>query len=180
MFICSKGIDFSGNPEVGSFKDYRQIFQLIKEYNLKTTVHTAEIWNDPDLEFILKEVKPERIGHAVCLDKSHQSYLLNEYRIPIEICPSSNLMTRLVDSIENHPFADFWGVDRQYPLTICTDDRGMFNTSLTREQYLICSSFNLSIKDIFYLNKQALKFIFDQSDYTIKHLNLKNNLYSQF
>jgi adenosine deaminase len=150
---------------------------LIKDYNLKTTVHIAEVWNDPDLDFILKEVKPERIGHAVCLNKSYQAYLLSENRIPIEICPSSNLMTRLVDSIDNHPFLDFWGVDREYPLAICTDDRGMFNTSLTREQYLICSSFNFSIEDIFYLNKRAIKFIFDQSDVTLVQLKTKFDSY---
>lgn len=166
------GIDFSGNPEVANFKDYKQVFELTKKYKLKITVHTAETWNDPDLDYIIKSVQPDRIGHAVCLSKEYQQYLLAN-PIPIEICPSSNLMTKLVSSLEDHPFNEFWAINRKYPLVICTDDRGMFDTSLTREQLLICNTFKLSIQDIFYLNKRVLRFIFDKSANTLSRLETK-------
>lgn len=171
--LCpQKGIDFSGNPEVANFKDYKQVFELTKKYKLKITVHTAETWNDPDLDYIIKSVQPDRIGHAVCLSKEYQQYLLAN-PIPIEICPSSNLMTKLVSSLEDHPFNEFWAINRKYPLVICTDDRGMFDTSLTREQLLICNTFKLSIQDIFYLNKRVLRFIFDKSANTLSRLETK-------
>lgn len=156
------GIDFSGNPLVSSFQDYDQVFKLIKDYGLKTTVHIAEFWEDPDLDYILKTIRPERIGHAVCLNKHYQKYLL-EQPIPIEICPTSNLLTKLVESIDDHPFNEFWSVNEQYPLVICTDDRGMFNTTHSNEQFLICQSFKLTLEQIFALNKRCLDIIFDQS-----------------
>ena len=165
-------MDFSGNPSVSSFQNYGECFKLIKDYNLKTTVHIAETWKDPDLDYILKEIRPERIGHAVCLNKEYQSYLLAN-QIPIEICPTSNLITKLVSSIDEHPFFEFYGVDRDYPLVICTDDRGMFNTSQTHEQFLIAKTFKLSLQDIYDLNMRTLKFIFDESEATTDFLQKK-------
>ena len=54
------GIDFSGNPKVFSFKDFQPCFDLAKKYAFKITVHTAEIWEDPDVDFIIKDIRPER------------------------------------------------------------------------------------------------------------------------
>lgn len=101
------GIDFSGNPKVGSFKEFQTVFEKIRQYNLKLTIHTAEMWEDQDVDFVIKEVRPDRIGHAVCLTKEQIEYLL-ENPIPIEICPTSNLTTKIVDSIDKHPFYEFY------------------------------------------------------------------------
>lgn len=124
------------------------------------------------MDYILKQVRPDRIGHAVCLDADYQKYLL-EQPIAIEICPTSNLLTKLVNSIDEHPFNEFWSVNNNYPLVICTDDRGMFNTSQTREQFLICQAFKLSLRDICSLNRRCLEFIFDKSVDTRQFLDLK-------
>lgn len=169
------GIDFSGNPLVSSFQNYDGIFKYIKENGLKCTVHIAEFWEDPDLDYILKQIRPDRIGHAVCLNADYQKYLLDK-PIAIEICPTSNLLTKLVNSIDEHPFNEFWSVNKSYPLVICTDDRGMFNTSQTREQYLICQAFKLSLQDIHSLNRRCLEFIFDRSSDTQRFLNSKFDL----
>lgn len=159
------GVDFSGNPKVSTFKDMRLLFDQIKEYKLKTTVHIAEHWEDPDLEFILKEIKPDRIGHSVCLTPEWLSYLLNN-PIPIEICPTSNLITKCVDRLEDHVFGEFYKKGSSYPLCICTDDRGIFKTSLTNEYSMIQATFGLNQDDLLELNRGSLKFIFDQSEET--------------
>ena len=114
------------------------------------------------MDYILKEIRPERIGHAVCLNSDYQKYLF-ENPLPIEICPTSNLHTLLVKSIDAHPFYEFWSTNKSYPLIICTDDRGMFNTSQTREHHLISQSFKLTLQDLLSLNKQCLDVIFDQT-----------------
>ena len=55
------GIDFSGNPKVFSFKDFQSCFDLCRKYNFKMTIHTAEFWEDTDVDFIIKEIRPERL-----------------------------------------------------------------------------------------------------------------------
>lgn len=174
------GVDFSGNPLVSSYRKFHDAFELIGKYGLPVTVHIAEIWQDQDLDYILKEIKPQRIGHAVCLTTEYVEYLLNECRIPVEICPTSNLITKCVDRIENHTFNEFYKRDAGYPMVICTDDFGIFNTYLSNEYFLIARAFNLTIKDMFELSKNAINIIFDKSETTRLKLNdafdsFKNN-----
>ncbi|RNA41130.1 adenosine deaminase [Brachionus plicatilis] len=151
------GIDFSGNPHVNSFQDFEQIFNICKENGLKTTVHIAEIWNDRDKDFILKKIRPDRIGHSVCLDQEEVEYLIQN-PIPIEICPTSNLVTKCVHQIDKHPFFDFYSKNKNYPLTICTDDCGIFDITLSKEYELISEAFKLSHEQMFYLSKTKMNF----------------------
>ena len=160
---CIVGIDFSGNPSVSTLKEFDSIFDLARESNLKVTVHLAELWTDTDIEYVIKTVKPERLGHAVCLTDAVKTYLIHHHQIPIEICPTSNLKTKAVASINEHPFIEFYSSNKQYPLAICTDDCGIFNTSLAREQFIICEAFNLSLKEMLDLNRRATDCIFDKS-----------------
>ena len=55
------GIDYSGNPKVTTFKNFQPCFDLARKYGLKMTIHTAEIWEDLDVDFVLKNVRPERL-----------------------------------------------------------------------------------------------------------------------
>lgn len=166
------GVDFSGNPKISSFKNFTPLFDLARKYSLKVTVHTAEFWEDEDIDFILRKIRPDRIGHSVCLTREQIDYLLAK-PIPIEICPTSNLITKCVDSIENHPFYEFYKVDASYPLVICTDDMGIFDTTLSDEYELIARTFKLSIESLFKLSREAIGFVFDQSASTISFLNEK-------
>lgn len=170
------GIDFSGNPHVNSFKDFETLFQLCKEHELKTTVHIAEIWEDNDKDFILRQIRPDRIGHSVCLTQEEIDFLIKN-PIPIEICPTSNLITRCVDLIENHPFYEFYTKNKNYPLIICTDDFGIFDTTLSKEYELISSAFKLPLKDMFNLCRKSVGSIFDKSKSTVQFLQ---NIYDQF
>ena len=170
------GIDFSGNPKISSFKNMKSIFDLANKYGLKTTVHIAEHWDDPDLDFILKETRPARIGHAVCLTNEWKEFLLQN-PIPIEICPTSNLITKCVEQIVDHPFYEFYRVNSNYPLVICTDDFGVFRTTLTNEYLLIASAFNLSFKEMFEISRKSIDFIFEESPVVLKKLRQKFDLY---
>merc|ERR1719464_2471075 len=69
-------------------------------------------------------------------------------KIPVEICPSSNLVTEMIPHISKHPFGKY---PERHPLSICTDDSGVFDVSLTHEIYIMAKHFGLSkerIKEI--------------------------------
>lgn len=164
------GIDFSGDPKMGSLKSkFRPLLDLCRVYRIPTTIHIGEMWNDEeDLDFILYDYRPERIGHAVCLHEHHVRHLI-ERPIAIEICPTSNLTTKCVESIDTHRFGEFWRANRRYPMVICTDDCGLFDTSLTRDYFLVAQAFGLGMADLFGLSKGAIDLIFDKSD-TVKEI----------
>jgi adenosine deaminase len=63
-------------------------------------------------------------------------------KIPIELCPLSNLRTRVIDSIEDHPVQTF--IEMGIPVSINTDDPKMFGNSLAEEYQTLRDSFNFS------------------------------------
>lgn len=153
--IC--GIDFSGNPEVSSFHKVRKAFERARELGLKTTVHFAEIFDDADSEEIL-DFAPDRLGHACCLQGKLLQTMLSK-RIPLEICPTSNLMTRPeIQTYADHPVGDF--LESNHPLSICTDDRGVFRVDLTTEIFHVAKNFDLTAGEIETITNNAVDFAF--------------------
>ncbi|OEL30971.1 hypothetical protein BAE44_0008010, partial [Dichanthelium oligosanthes] len=76
----------------------------------------------------------------------------------VEICLTSNVMTGGAPSLELHHFVDLYNA--KHPLSLCTDDSGLFSTSLSNEYYLVASTFGLSKPELFHLAQEAVQFIF--------------------
>ena len=71
---------------------------------------------------------------------------VNDHRIALEICLTSNIQVRSVDSIEVHPFKQYF--DEDIRVTLNTDNRLISNTSLTDEYLLAAKTFNLTIQNL--------------------------------
>lgn len=98
----------------------------------------------------------DRIGHG--------THLVNDPRtgqIPFELCPTSNVINRTVESYETHHFGELF--KRNHPLCICTDDKGIFSTTLTEEYLHLAKAFNLTKTDLFKISYAAIDLIFDES-----------------
>ena len=65
--------------------------------------------------------------------------------IPLEICPTSNMRTLVLKSLTDHPTLDFW-LKKGYPIVFCTDDAGIFQTTLSKELFKVCKTFKLKRK----------------------------------
>jgi adenosine deaminase len=98
---------------------------------------------------------PDRLGHALLLPRELQETLLRK-KIPVESCPTSNVMTlelasrhsgSVLAGMESHPQLEDW-IKRCHPFSICTDDPGVFNTNNTKELVLVQKAFGLCDKDI--------------------------------
>ncbi|RWR93410.1 adenosine deaminase-like protein isoform X1 [Cinnamomum micranthum f. kanehirae] len=150
------GIDLSGNPVVGQWQTFVPPLEYAKEQGLRVTLHCGEVPNQKEIQAML-EFHPHRIGHACCLGEEEWR-CLKASKIPVEICLSSNVMTRSVSSINDHHFVDLYNAS--HPLLLCTDDSGVFSTSLTQEYALASSTFGLGKAEMFHLAQSAIDFIF--------------------
>ncbi|MFE9201695.1 adenosine deaminase [Micromonospora sp. NPDC007230] len=122
-----------GGPEIGvprpQFKPY---FDQARAAGLRSVPHAGETTGPETVWDALRELGAERIGHGVsaALDPELLTYLA-ERQIPLEVCPTSNVRTRAVASIEEHPLPQF--VEAGVLVTVNSDDPPMFGTTLNDE-----------------------------------------------
>lgn len=130
---CVYGVELSGNPTKGNVSDFADAIRLAHELRLGVSIHIGEVDNRHDEVLALLHMQPHRLGHAVFLNDEARALVIQR-RIPIEICLTSNVLTDSVASFAEHHFADY--LPAGHPLVLCTDDCGVFNTTLTREYEL--------------------------------------------
>ncbi|MCO8276953.1 adenosine deaminase [Actinoplanes sp. TRM 88003] len=127
-----------GGPEIGvprpQFKPY---FDQARAAGLHSVPHAGETTGPETIWDAIRELGAERIGHGITAaqDPALMSYLA-EHRIPLEISPTSNLRTRAVPSLDEHPLARL--VAAGVPVSINSDDPPMFGTTL-EEEYAVAA-----------------------------------------
>lgn len=150
------GIDLSGNPVVGEWRTFLPALKYAKKQGLPVTVHCGEVPNPEEIQAML-DICPERIGHA-CFLEDEEWERVKSLRIPVEICLTSNLRTERLESIDYHHFDDLYKA--KHPVALCTDDPGLFSTSLSNEYFLAASTFGLNKKEMIELARKAINFVF--------------------
>ncbi|KAH6790491.1 adenosine/AMP deaminase family protein [Perilla frutescens var. frutescens] len=150
------GIDLSGNPNVGQWLTFLPALEYAKKQGLPITLHCGEVPNPVEIRAML-DFLPKRIGHACCFEDEEWK-LLRRLNIPVEICLTSNIRTETIASADVHHFADLY--KSNHPLILCTDDCGVFSTSLSAEYALASSAFGLGKSEMYQLAQKAIEFIF--------------------
>jgi len=172
------GFDIAG-PEAG-FPPTRHLdaFQLINRENFHATIHAGEAFGLPSIWEALQFCGAERLGHGVRLvddievDADGEATLgqlatyIRDRRIPLEVCPTSNVNTGIAPSIAEHPI----GMLRRlrFRVTINTDNRLMSDTSMTREMVACHDAFGWGLDDMQWLTVNAVKSAFAQFPERIK------------
>ena len=141
------GFDLAGAEHGNPAKDHQEAFQLILNNNINCTVHAGEAYGPPSIAQALHYCGAHRIGHGVRLreDGDLLNYV-NDHRIPIECCPSSNVQTGSVNDMASHPFKFY--LDFGLRVTINTDNRLITDTTVTKELLLTARQFSLTLKDV--------------------------------
>ncbi|XP_027332955.1 adenosine deaminase-like protein [Abrus precatorius] len=165
------GIDLSGNPYLGEWNTYLPALQFAREQGLYVTLHCGEVHKPKEIHDML-DFLPHRIGHACCFENEHWIKLKSS-NIPVEICLTSNIQTLSVQTIEAHHFGHLY--EAKHPLILCTDDPGVFSTSLSIEYQTAAASFGLGRKEMFELSKNAVEFIFADNAVKQELINLFNS-----
>jgi len=122
-----------GGPEVGVPRpQFKPHFDAARAAGLHSLPHAGESTGPQTIWDAIHDLGAERIGHGIAAaqDPALMAYLA-EHRIPLEISPTSNVRTRSVESIDEHPLATL--VAAGVPVSINSDDPPMFATTLTTE-----------------------------------------------
>ncbi|KYN13501.1 Adenosine deaminase-like protein [Trachymyrmex cornetzi] len=118
--------------------------------------------NEMETNGILK-FKPDRLGHCTCIHPSLQGSqqlfdTLLESKIPVELCLTSNIKCKTVSSYMYHQFKYLYKAG--HPITIGTDDKGVFNTCLSKELEILSSVFNIGKQQLKELSALSVQYSF--------------------
>jgi len=127
--VISFGI--GGDEARGPALLFRDAYRYAKDAGLRLTAHAGET-DGPDSIRAALLIGAERIGHGIrAADDPDLMRLLRDKRIPLEVCITSNVKTGAVRSLQAHPVRKLF--DAGVPITLSTDDPGVFETDLARE-----------------------------------------------
>jgi adenosine deaminase/aminodeoxyfutalosine deaminase len=128
------GFGIGGDELRGPARLFRELFAETTAAGLAAVPHAGET-DGPQSIWDALELGAVRIGHGFrAIEDPLLVAHLRDRRIPLEICLSSNLATRTVESLAAHPARRLY--DAGVPITLNTDDPAMFHTTLTREYEL--------------------------------------------
>ena len=164
------GFDIAG-AEAG-FPPSRHLdaFQRVHEANFHTTIHAGEAFGLPSIHEALQFCGAERLGHGVRIvddiktadDGSIQLGRLAAYvrdrRVPLEMCPTSNVHTGAAPSIKAHPIDLLKRL--RFRVTLNTDNRLMSGVSMSSEMQALVDAFDYGLDDLQWFTVNAMKSAF--------------------
>lgn len=136
-------VDLAANEDPGFSHHYVDAFKRARQYGFKVTIHAGEQGCGQNVYDAVTLLDAERIGHGVYIKNHKEAYeLVKEKAIIIEACPTSNVQTKAVTALNDHPVCDF--SHDGIKVTINTDNRTVSNTTMSREIERVHSSLNMS------------------------------------
>ena len=178
--VC--GFDIAGPEDGFPPTRFLDAFEYLAEQNMRVSIHAGEAFGPPSIWEAVHPCGADRLGHGVRIvedisfegDGAHLGTLaayVCDRRIPLEICPTSNVQTGAAASIAEHPFGRL--AELGFRVTINTDNRLMSATSMTQEMALLVEAFGYTRADLGKFTVNAMKSAFLPFD---ERLALINNV----
>jgi adenosine deaminase len=141
------GFDLAGAEANNPAKDYREAFYLVRNNNVNLTIHAGEAYGPESIHQAIHLAGAQRIGHGTRLreDGDLLNYV-NDRRIPLEVCLTSNVQTRATKSFESHPLPFYMSYGLR--CTLNTDNRLVTDTTMTEEIWRAVQYYDLNIGDL--------------------------------
>jgi aminodeoxyfutalosine deaminase len=153
-----------GGPELGvSRPQFKPHFDAARRVGLHSVPHAGETTGPETVWDALQILGAERIGHGTSAAQDpHLLEHLARHGLPLEVCPSSNVATRAVASLDEHPIAVFR--DSGVTITVNSDDPSMFGTSLNQEYEIAARLLDLDAAGVADLARAAVRASFAPDD----------------
>lgn len=151
------GIDLCSSEDDGFCERFVEPIKLAREYGYRVTIHAGETGIGKNVIDAVKLLGAERIGHGVAIRDCAEAYkLVKERGITLEMCPTSNVQTKAVNSFKEHPIYDF--LRDGIKVTLNTDNRTVSDTNMTKECSVMFDEFDITYeeyKQIYYNSVEA-------------------------
>lgn len=175
------GFDIAG-PEAGFPPSWnRNTFEYLRRQNAHFTIHAGEAFGLPSIWEAIQHCGAERLGHGVRIvdditTGDHGSVSLGrlasyvrDTRMPLEMCPTSNVQTGVVPSISQHPISLLRRL--YFRVTVNTDNRLMGGTTMSREFEELVNAFGYTLDDLQWFTVNAMKSAFLPFDQRLALIN---------
>jgi adenosine deaminase len=141
------GFDLAGAEYDNPAKHHLPAFKLVRDNNIAVTIHAGEAYGPASIHQAIHVCGAHRIGHACRLrEDGDLLHYVNDHRIALECCPSSNVQTGAVKDLRTHPLKLYH--DLGLRVTINTDNRLITDTTVSRELWLCHTRMGLDQDDI--------------------------------
>lgn len=163
------GFDIAGPEDGFPPSDQLETFEYLRRENAHFTIHAGEAYGLPSIWEAIQLCGAERLGHGVRIIDDIEfnggaaklgrlAAYVRDRRIPLEMCPSSNIQTGAAASIAEHPIGKL--AKLRFRVTVNTDNRLMSGTSMSKEMQELVDAFDWSFQDLQRVTINALKSAF--------------------
>lgn len=163
------GFDIAGAEAGHPPSRHLDAFQYVQRENFHSTIHAGEAFGLPSIWEALQYCGAARLGHGVRIvddiagepdqeELGRLAQYVRDRRVPLELCPTSNVNTGVCASIDQHPI----GMLRRlrFRVTVNTDNRLMSNTTMSNEFVQLSDAFGWGLDDMEWLTINAMKSAF--------------------
>lgn len=164
------GFDIAGAEAGYPPTRHLDAFEYLQRENSHFTIHAGEAFGLPSIWQAIQWCGADRLGHGVriidditvaddgTVTLGGLASYVRDKRIPLEMCPSSNVQTGAADSVAEHPIGLL--TDLRFRVTVNTDNRLMSQTSMTDEMAKLVEAFGYTLTDLRWFTINAMKSAF--------------------
>ncbi|MEU1897197.1 adenosine deaminase [Nocardiopsis dassonvillei] len=175
------GFDIAGAEAGNPPTRHLDAFEYLRRENFHFTIHAGEAFGLPSIWEALQWCGCDRLGHGVRIIDDidtdtggaprlgRLAQYVRDKRVPLEMCPSSNVQTGAAESIADHPIRLLR--DLRFRVTVNTDNRLQSGTSLSEEFARLCEAFGYGWDDIQWFTVNAMKSAFLPFDERLALIN---------
>jgi adenosine deaminase len=159
--------DIAGPEDGFPPDDHLLAFQYCHRENFHITIHAGEAYGPRSIWKALQYCGAERLGHGIRIieditlaedgerELGRLAHYVRDLRIPLEVCPTSNVNTGVVDDIADHPIADL--IDLRFRVTVNTDNRLMSGVTMSSEMEALAGAFDYGWDRLRWLTVNGMK-----------------------
>ena len=174
------GFDIAGAEAGYPPTRHLDAFEYLQRENAHFTIHAGEAFGLPSIWQAIQWCGADRLGHGVRIidditvdaegiRMGRLAQYVRDKRIPLELCPHSNIQTGAADSIVEHPIGLLARL--RFRVTVNTDNRLMSGTSMSREMGALVDAFGWDLSDLQWVTVNAMKSAFAHFEQRLQLIN---------